>query len=93
MIALLASIILRSFNIAGSVRTQFASVIAVGFGTMLLYHTLINIGMAIGIVPVMGIPLPFLSAGGTSLIINLTVVGLLMNFYKTRKRRRAGAAA
>ncbi|GMV52836.1 MAG: rod shape-determining protein RodA [Chlorobi bacterium] len=93
VIALLASIILRSFNIAGSVRTQFASVIAVGFGTMLLYHTLINIGMAIGIVPVMGIPLPFLSAGGTSLIINLTVVGLLMNFYKTRKRRRAGAAA
>lgn len=93
VIALLASIILRSFNIAGSVRTQFASVIAVGFGTMLLYHTLINIGMAIGIVPVMGIPLPFLSAGGTSLIINLTVVGLLMNFYKTRKRRRAGASA
>jgi len=33
------------------------------------------------------IPLPFLSSGGTALIINLTIVGLLMNFYKTRRRR------
>ncbi len=87
VIGLLSSIILRAFNIAGTVRTRFASVVSVGFGTMLLYHTMINIGMAIGMVPVMGIPLPFLSAGGTSLIMNLTMVGLLLNFYKTRRRR------
>jgi cell division protein FtsW (lipid II flippase) len=37
----------------------------------------------------MGIPLPFLSAGGTALIVNLAVIGLLLNFFKTR-RRRAG---
>jgi len=87
VIALLASVILRGISIAGSVRTRFSSVIAIGFSSMLLYHTMVNIGMAIGLFPVMGIPLPFLSAGGTSLIMNLAVVGILMNFYKTRRRR------
>lgn len=87
VIALLVAIIIRSITIASLVSTKFASVIAIGFGTMLLYHTLVNIGMAVGLFPVMGIPLPFLSSGGTALIINLTIVGLLMNFYKTRRRR------
>ncbi len=89
VIGLLAAIILRSVNIASFVRTKFAGVISVGFASLLLYHTIVNIGMAIGLFPVMGIPLPFLSAGGTALIMNLSVVGLLLNFYKTR-RRRAG---
>jgi len=89
VIGLLSAIILRAVNIASFVRTKFAGVIAVGFASMLLYHTIVNIGMAIGLFPVMGIPLPFLSAGGTALIMNLSVVGLLLNFYKTR-RRRAG---
>lgn len=87
VIVLLASVILRGISIASTVRTRFASVVAIGFTTILFYHTLVNIGMAIGVVPVMGIPLPFLSAGGTSLILNLMMVGLLLNFYKTRRRR------
>jgi len=89
VIGLLAAIILRSINIAGFVRTKFAGIVAIGFASVLLYHTVVNIGMAIGLFPVMGIPLPFLSAGGTALIMNLAVIGLLLNFYKTR-RRRAG---
>ena len=93
VIGLLASVILRGVNIAGRVRTRFASVVAIGFASMILYHTMVNIGMAIGLFPVMGIPLPFLSAGGTSLVMNLTVVGLLMNFYKTRRRRTSRAPA
>lgn len=91
VIGLLASVILRGVNIAGRVRTRFASVVAIGFASMILYHTMVNIGMAIGLFPVMGIPLPFLSAGGTSLMMNLAVVGLLMNFYKTRRRRTSRA--
>lgn len=89
VIGLLSAIILRSMNIASFVRTKFAGVIAIGFASLLLFHSVVNIGMAIGLFPVMGIPLPFLSAGGTALIMNLSVVGLLLNFYKTR-RRRAG---
>ena len=87
VLALLASIILRGVNIAGIVRTRFASVVAIGFSSVILYHMIVNIGMAIGLFPVMGIPLPFLSAGGTSLIMNLAMVGALMNFFKTRRRR------
>lgn len=89
VIGLLSAIIVRAVNIASFVRTKFAGVVSVGFASLLLYHTIVNIGMAIGLFPVMGIPLPFLSAGGTALIMNLSVVGLLLNFYKTR-RRRAG---
>jgi rod shape determining protein RodA len=44
----------------------------------------INIGMAIGLVPVMGIPLPFLSKGGSSLLLNMFMIGLLLNFYRSR---------
>ncbi|MBU3741541.1 MAG: rod shape-determining protein RodA [Candidatus Kapabacteria bacterium] len=89
VISLLAVIMLRAVYIAGAVRTRFASVISFGFGSILFFHTLVNIGMAIGLFPVMGIPLPFLSAGGTALIVNIAAIGLLLNFYKTR-RRRAG---
>ncbi len=92
VLGLLASIMLRTISIAGLVRTRFASVVAIGFSAVLLYHTMVNIGMAIGLFPVMGIPLPFLSAGGTALIMNLAVVGLMMNFYKTRRRRSQPAA-
>jgi len=92
VIALLVALILRSMNIAALVRTKFASVIAIGFGTLMFYHTLVNVGMAIGLFPVMGIPLPFLSAGGTALIMNMSIVGMLLNFYKTRRRRAGGVA-
>ncbi|CAN5565215.1 rod shape-determining protein RodA [soil metagenome] len=92
VIALLIAMILRSMNIAALVRTKFASVVAIGFGSLMFYHTLVNIGMAIGLFPVMGIPLPFLSAGGTALIMNMCIVGMLLNFYKTRRRRTGGVA-
>jgi len=92
VIALLIAMILRSMSIAALVRTKFASVVAIGFATLMFYHTLVNIGMAIGLFPVMGIPLPFLSAGGTALIMNMCIVGMLLNFYKTRRRRTGGVA-
>lgn len=90
VIALLASVVLRSLNIASLARSSFASIIAIGFASLLIYHTMVNIGMAIGLFPVMGIPLPFLSSGGTALIANVAVVGMLLNFYKTRRRRASG---
>ncbi len=89
VIALLASVTLRAVNIAAYARSSFASIISIGFASLLIFHTMVNIGMAIGLFPVMGIPLPFLSAGGTALIANIAVVGLLLNFYKTRRRRAA----
>jgi rod shape determining protein RodA len=53
------------------------SLIAVGIMSMFLFHVFLNIGMTMGIMPVAGVPLPFLSYGGTALIVNLSAVGIL----------------
>ncbi|MCS7250449.1 MAG: rod shape-determining protein RodA [candidate division WOR-3 bacterium] len=51
-----------------------------GFGGVLLYHIFVNLGMVSGILPVTGLTLPFISYGGTSLISNLIIIGLIINF-------------
>lgn len=51
-----------------------------GFGAIFLYHIFINLGMVSGILPVTGLTLPFISYGGTSLISNLIIIGLILNF-------------
>ena len=48
-------------------------------------HAIINIGMALGLLPVIGVPLPFLSYGGSALLASMTMVGILMNLYANRK--------
>lgn len=55
--------------------------IAIGLMCMFLFHSFINIGMTIGIMPVAGVPLPFLSYGGTALIVDLVSIGLLQSIY------------
>lgn len=89
VIALLGTVALRSFSIGALSPTPFSSVIAIGFGSLITFHTMVNIGMAIGLFPVMGIPLPFLSAGGTSLIANVACIGMLLHVYRARRRRLA----
>lgn len=51
-----------------------------GFGAIFLYHIFVNLGMVSGILPVTGLTLPFISYGGTSLITNLIIIGLILNF-------------
>jgi rod shape determining protein RodA len=90
VIVLLVALVWFAIDTASHLRNKFESTICIGIATIFLYHMLINIGMAIGLVPVMGIPLPFLSKGGTSLLLNMVLVGLLLNFYRYRTdiRRR-----
>jgi len=88
VLVLLFSLIWRGVVIARETDSKFYSLIAIGISTVLLYHAIINVGMAIGLMPVMGIPLPFMSAGGTSLLVNITMVGLLLNIYRNRKLKR-----
>lgn len=87
VLGLLLGLSWRCIRVAEIVRTKFASCIAAGIASIWAYHTTINIGMAIGVMPVMGIPLPFLSAGGSSLVVNMAMVGLLLNFYRNRRER------
>ncbi len=85
VILLYAALLFRCVKIASEVDSKFYSIIAIGFSAILIYHVAINIGMAIGIMPVMGIPLPFMSYGGTSMVVNLTFIGLLLNAHKNYK--------
>lgn len=81
---LFSVLIYRGLMIAYNSKDLYGTLLAAGITTMFFSHFVINIGMAIGVLPVMGLPLPFLSAGGTSLITNLIGVGLLLNIAQRR---------
>ncbi len=76
----------RGINIAFQSKDVFATLIAFGASIMMLFHIIYNIGMILGVFPVMGIPLPFFSQGGTFLMSNLIYVGLIMNVSRNNIR-------
>ena len=78
----------RTLNIAYISEDRFYSILSAGALFIFLYHIIINIGMVIGLMPVMGIPLPFMSYGGTSMIFNMLLIGLLLNAYRVHVKRR-----
>ncbi len=75
----------RILKIASLAKDEFFSLVIAGILSAYFIHFVINIGMAIGILPVIGIPLPFISYGGSSLITNMIMLGIIMNVYRTRK--------
>ncbi len=75
---------LASFNIAVNARDTFGVLVAFGFSATLICQTLINFGMEMGILPVVGITLPFLSYGGTSLIGSFVKLGILLNISRRK---------
>jgi len=85
VLLLLGIVFLRGIRIASVVKSKFASLVTIGFIGILFFHTFINIGMTIGLTPVIGIPLPFLSYGGSALFSKLIMVGMLSSFYANRK--------
>lgn len=85
ILILLALFLLRGVRIASAAKSKFLSVVAIGMTSVLGVHIFVNIGMVLGLIPVIGIPLPFLSYGGSSLIATMMVVGFLLNVYANRK--------
>ncbi len=79
VIALLVAIIVRCIVIGMNARNNLGMYICVGVAAMFTFHLIENIGMCIGIMPVTGIPLPFFSYGGSSLLTNLVAVGMVLN--------------
>jgi len=77
-------LIARALYIGSVTNNRFYSLIAVGLGSMLAFHVFVNVGMTIGVMPVTGLPLPFLSSGGSSLLANLLAIGLLMHIFAYR---------
>ncbi len=77
-------ILVRGFSIAAGSKNRFASILAVGITTIFLYHAVVNMGMAMGIMPVTGLPLPFVSYGGSFLLVSMTAMGVLINISMRR---------
>ncbi len=86
LIVLFMFLISRILSVARISKDYFGMLIAIGIGSMLIFQVFVNIGMNIGIMPVTGIPLPFVSSGGTSLIINFICIGILQSIYLRHKK-------
>jgi rod shape determining protein RodA len=78
-------IIVRAIWIAKNSADRFGTLLAIGIATMFAFHVVVNIGMNIGLLPVTGIPLPFISAGGTSMLISLISIAILESIYGRRR--------
>lgn len=77
----------RLLQVAGRARTDFESLVVIGVATMLMFQVVVNIFMTIGLGPVTGIPLPFLSYGRSAMIVNFIALGLCLSV--ARRSRRA----
>lgn len=85
LLGLFLILILRLVNIIFSITNKFVQLTVGGFVTLLFSHVVINIGMTIGLIPVIGVPLPFVSYGGSSLMGNMIMVGLALNFFRNKR--------
>jgi len=77
-------IILWGLETAHKAKDRFGALLAVGAVSMLTFYVVINVGMTLGIMPVVGVPLPLVSYGGTSAVTTLMALGILLNVYRRR---------
>ena len=77
----------RLLQVAGRARTDFESLVVIGVATMLMFQVVVNIFMTIGLGPVTGIPLPFMSYGRSAMVVNFIALGLCLSV--ARRSRRA----
>jgi len=92
LIGLYAIIIVGAIRSMLSAQDRFAFLLASGIVAMLVFHIVVNIGMTVGVMPITGIPLPFMSYGGSSIVTNYAAVGVLLNIYLQRDRVVLGNA-
>ena len=86
VIVLYIILITKAIYIAKTAKDDLGSYIAVGVAGIFLFHMLENIGMTMGLLPITGVPLPFVSYGGSSLLTNMILIGLLLNISIRRKK-------
>jgi rod shape determining protein RodA len=84
LLALYCFICMWAIHIASQAKDRFGAAVAVGVGALFFWHTVFNLGMALGLLPVVGITLPLFSYGGSSVITMLMALGLLMNVSMRR---------
>jgi rod shape determining protein RodA len=77
-------LIIWGLNVAYRCRDPFGTILAVGISSMIFWQVFINVGMAMGLMPIVGVPLPFISYGGSSIVAMMICIGLLMNVSMRR---------
>jgi rod shape determining protein RodA len=85
ILCLFTILLLRGLQTASVAKNSYAGIVSIGIISVFTVHIIINIGMAMGMMPVIGVPLPFMSYGGSNLLSNMVMAGLLMNMYANRK--------
>ncbi len=80
--------IFRWIWVAFRAKDHTGTCLAIGSAGVILAHVFENIGMTIGLMPVTGIPLPFISYGGSNLLTNMMFVGLILNVWMRRQQKR-----
>jgi rod shape determining protein RodA len=91
LLALYLLVLWRSLRIVSIARDFYSAIVAGGIVIALLFQIFVNVGMTMGIAPITGIPLPFVSVGGSSMIANLAAMGVLLAIYargRAARRRR-----
>jgi rod shape determining protein RodA len=79
LFCLFALLIFQILKLASESNDRFSSLILIGLGTIILSHIFVNTAMAVGLIPVKGLPLPFISAGGSFLLSCFMMIGLILN--------------
>lgn len=79
-------LITRIIYIAKTAKNTLGSCIAIGICGIFMFHMIENIGMTMGILPITGVPLPFVSYGGSSMLTNLSMIAILLNISGRRKK-------
>jgi rod shape determining protein RodA len=85
VLLLFAVLLFRGVMLASTVKNPYGSFVAIAITATLGIHVVMNVGMALGLLPVIGVPLPFLSYGGSALLAAMAMIGILMNIYTHRK--------
>jgi rod shape determining protein RodA len=79
-------VVVWALGVARRAKERFYSMVAVGFAAIIFWHFFVNVGMVTGVLPVVGVPLPLMSYGGSAALTNLTAFGLLLNVATTKVR-------
>lgn len=86
VIVLYVVLITKAIYVAKTAKDDLGAYIAMGIAGIFMFHMVENIGMTMGLLPITGVPLPFVSYGGSSLLTNFVLVGLLLNISARRKK-------
>lgn len=87
LILLLASFTFRGYRLATHAQDQFGMLLAVGIITLIVVQAFLNIAAMVALAPMLGLPLPFVSHGGTALLATLGAVGIVLNISRYQKRK------